>query len=186
MLFYIGLSTSCASQSKGIGMNSTQTVQQEWIITEPFNKLWVDGDIEIFVSVKATQKVQVQTNKNLMENLHMEVVEGQLRIKSNKKPNTNQSIHIYIDLPIIKEISAHGNSVVRSMNAIMGDRLSLFTSQTSRINLYAEVEHLYLSSSSGSELIVRGNTSTCSSKSKGGGSIQKCGLSVGLPALTQR
>ncbi|MEM9866185.1 MAG: DUF2807 domain-containing protein [Bacteroidota bacterium] len=166
LLCFTALTSSCTALFPKKTVEASHTVSQEWKVKESFDRLSVSDGVIVYLLTDKPQQVHVQTSKNLLDCVDMEVSKGLLQISATCNLDTADKIRVFIKAPDIKSIKTNTKGVVRSQNTLKGEALYLKSSQESHINVTADVKHLYLESSGRSELIVQGNTETYSLKSR--------------------
>ncbi|MEM9361139.1 MAG: DUF2807 domain-containing protein [Bacteroidota bacterium] len=176
LLFTICQTVHCSAQVNSSGDKQNNLVMQEWMAMESFDGISVTNGITLFLRNDKHQKIEVQTSKKTLKHVKMKISDGLLEIKVDGPIEEDDKIFVFIKSPRIKSIKANRKSIVRSQNTLMAEDLHLTSSRESHLNITANAKHLYLDSSGGSELIVKGHTEHCSSKSKKGGSINTCDL----------
>jgi hypothetical protein len=98
---------ACNSETAGDCFQSSGTIIKQEITVSGFDKILVNRDIELIVKEGATQKVVIETGKNLLNDVDAEVVDGQLILTDNNSCNyvRNYGVtKIYITAPNISEI----------------------------------------------------------------------------------
>jgi hypothetical protein len=78
----------------------------------------IPGDI--IISQEATQKVQVQAQENIIDDIKTEVVNGELRIYLRNRPRltTGRSLKVYVAAPIINKMVLDGSGNMEANNPI--------------------------------------------------------------------
>ncbi|WP_242202690.1 head GIN domain-containing protein [Aestuariivivens insulae] len=102
MLFF-----ACDSEKANDCFQKTGAIVQNEIVVAAFDKILVNRDIELIVKEGATQKVVVETGKNLISDVEAVVTDGQLTLTDNNTCNYVRGYgmtKVYITSPNITEI----------------------------------------------------------------------------------
>ena len=98
---------ACNSETAGDCFQSTGNIIKQEITVTGFDKILVNRDIELIVKEGVTEKVVIETGKNLLNDVDAKVVDGQLILTDNNSCNyvRNYGVtKIYITAPNITEI----------------------------------------------------------------------------------
>ncbi|TXG38548.1 head GIN domain-containing protein [Seonamhaeicola maritimus] len=98
---------ACDSENANDCFQKTGTIIQQEITVDSFDKILVNRDIELIIKDGVAQKVVVETGKNLMNDVTVEVIGGKLILTDNNLCNYVRDYGItkvYITSPNITEI----------------------------------------------------------------------------------
>tara|TARA_R110000868_G_scaffold5985_8_gene34794 strand:+ start:26350 stop:27099 length:750 start_codon:yes stop_codon:yes gene_type:complete len=109
-LVYIALfvfMASCNSENAGDCFQTTGNIVQQEIALGSFDKILVNRDVELIVKEGSSQKVVIETGKNLLNDVEAIVVDGKLILTDNNSCNYVRKYGItkvYVTSPNISEI----------------------------------------------------------------------------------
>jgi hypothetical protein len=109
IIYIISLITifSCDSEDAGDCFQTAGTIIQQEIDVAPFTKILVNKKIALVISEGPTQKVIVETGKNLMPDIEVQVIDNQIILTNHNSCNFFRDYGItkvYITAPNINEI----------------------------------------------------------------------------------
>lgn len=94
-----------------------------------FDKIYVEDNLNIFITQDATFDVEVEAGKNVGWLIETEVSGGTLTIKNKNRCNWTRSyskpLNVYIHMPVIKYITSDGTGTIKSTNTITTDNFDL-------------------------------------------------------------
>ena len=106
-LVIIVLLFSCNGENAGDCFQTVGSILQEEIALDTFDKILVNRDVELIVKEGNTQKVIIETGKNLWNDVQAIVVDGQLILSDNNSCNYVRdygNTKVYVTSPNITEI----------------------------------------------------------------------------------
>lgn len=106
-IIVLGLIIACDSEDAGDCFQKAGTIIQEEITLSSFDKILVNRDIELIIKEDAVQSVIIETGKNLINDVIVEVVDGRLTLTDNNTCNYVRDYGItkvYVTSPNITEI----------------------------------------------------------------------------------
>lgn len=98
---------ACDSEDAGDCFQKAGSIIQEEVTVSSFNKILVNRDVELIIKQGAIQSVTVETGKNLLNDVTVEVVNNQLILTDNNTCNYVRDYGItkvYVTSPNISEI----------------------------------------------------------------------------------
>lgn len=117
IIAFLFLIFSCDSENANDCFQKTGSLIKKEITVDAFDKISVNRDIELIVKEGSTQKVSIETGKNLMNDVTATVVDGRLTLTDNNTCNYVRDYGItkvYITSPSITEIRSSTQYDVRS------------------------------------------------------------------------
>src|SRR5690554_2557260 len=84
-LFSILFFAGCSSEKIADCFKSSGAIVQREVGVSPFTKILVWDRTKLFIQQGQEQKVVVESGKNLIENVKVSVVDGQLEIRSEER-----------------------------------------------------------------------------------------------------
>ena len=104
LLCFTALMSSCTALFPKNTVEASLTVSQEWKVKESFNRLSVSDGVIVYLLTDKPQQVHVQTSKNLLDCVDMEVSKGLLQISATCNLDTADKIRVFIKAPGNKSI----------------------------------------------------------------------------------
>ena len=143
----IFLKTSCALSFLWMifVLNSTLLAQNE-VIRETrdlpsFDKIEAGGAFEVTLTFGQPQKVEVEAKQKAIGNIITEVIDNKLVI-SSKRIQGNTPLNLYISVPVLSQLEAHGAAEVKGKNLIRAEMLSIIASGAATVELILDVTTL--------------------------------------------
>lgn len=121
---------SCNSENTGDCFQTAGPIIQEEITIANFNEIIINEQIELIIKQGTTQKVVVETGKNLMNDIDVKVVNNQLIATNNNTCNFVRDYGItklYITSPNITVIRNSSDLAVRSEGLLTYPTLKLLS-----------------------------------------------------------
>jgi len=117
---------------------NTAVLGQNEIIRETrdlpaFDQIDVGGAFEVSLTIGEPQKVEVETRQKAIGQIITEVKGNKLIISSNRI-GSNTPLNLYITVPALSRLEAHGAAEVNGENIIKADMLSIEVSGAGEIN----------------------------------------------------
>jgi hypothetical protein len=106
-----------------------------------FDKIEVGGAFAVKLTIGEPQKVEVEAKQKAIGQIKTEVNENKLVISSNKI-NNNTPLNIYITIPAVSRITAHGAAELKGENTIKADMLTIEGSGAATVKLDLDVNTL--------------------------------------------
>ena len=141
-LFYITLVTllfSCNSENAGDCFQTTGNIIQQEVALDAFDKILVNRDIELILKEGDAQKVVVETGKNLLHDVEVIVVDGQLILSDNNRCNYVRDYAItkvYVSSSNITEIRSSTQYDVSSDGVLTYPSLTILSEDYSAPDSY--------------------------------------------------
>ncbi|NNC49050.1 MAG: DUF2807 domain-containing protein, partial [Flaviramulus sp.] len=86
-IVFLILIFACDSENAGDCFQKEGTIIQQEIIVANFDKIFVNRDIELIIEEGPTQKVVIETGKNLINDVSAAVANGELTLTDNNTCN---------------------------------------------------------------------------------------------------
>ncbi|WP_136481674.1 head GIN domain-containing protein [Cognatitamlana onchidii] len=121
---------ACNSENAGDCFQTSGTIIQQEYALDDFEKVLVNRDIELIVRQGQTQKVVIETGKNLINDVKAEVVDGQLRLTDGNTCNLARAYgvtKVYITSANITQIRSATQYDVRSEGTLNYPSLAIFS-----------------------------------------------------------
>ena len=129
-LVIIVLLFSCNSENAGDCFQTVGSILQEEIALDTFDKILVNRDVELIVKEGNTQKVIIETGKNLWNDVQAIVVDGQLILSDNNSCNYVRdygNTKVYVTSPNITEIRSSTQYDVSSEGVLRYPSLTILS-----------------------------------------------------------
>ena len=121
---------SCDSEDAGNCFQTSGAIIQQEILVTPFNKILINEKIELIIKEGPTQKVILETGKNLQSDISIEVVNNQLIATNNNGCNFVRDYGItkvFVVSPNIIEIRNSSELTVSSSGILHYPSLTLLS-----------------------------------------------------------
>lgn len=120
---------ACDSENAADCFQTTGTIiQQEFTVTG-FNKILVNRNVELIIKEGSTEKVVVETGKNLLNDVQVEVVDNQLILTDDNICNFVRDYgvtKVYVTAPNITEIRSSTQYDIKSDGVLTYPNLTVF------------------------------------------------------------
>ncbi|MFH6768709.1 head GIN domain-containing protein [Gaetbulibacter aquiaggeris] len=141
-LFYITIVVllfSCNSENAGDCFQTTGNMIQEEIALDTFDKILVNRDVELILKEGNTQKVVIETGKNLLNDIEAIVADGQLILSDNNSCNYVREYavtKVYVTSPNIEEIKSSTQYDISSDGVLTYPNLTILSKDYNVQNSY--------------------------------------------------
>ncbi len=129
-ILFIVFLFSCNSENAGDCFQTSGKIIQEEISLDAFDKILVNRDVELIIEEGITQKVVIETGKNLMNDVEAVIVDGKLILTDNNSCNYVRDYGItkvYVTSPNIKEIRSSTQYDVSSKGVLTYPSLTILS-----------------------------------------------------------
>lgn len=158
------LFTACDNEDAGdCFQTSGAIVQKEITITDSFDKILVNKDVELILKVGVNHEVIIETGKNLLNDVVADVLEGKLILTDNNTCNYVRSYGItkvYVTAPNITEIRSSTQYDVSSDGVLTYPNLTILSEDFGAPDSYT-VGNFKLQIDNVSFKLVFNNVSNC-------------------------
>lgn len=124
-----------------------------------FTGVDVGGAFDVEIREGNSFKVEIEADDNLIGTISTEVSDGVLKIKNTKNVKNSKALNVYITLPELKTLSAHGGVDVKGKNTFHAPEIKLTCSGASDVKLDVETGKSDIIISGSSDLILTGSGS---------------------------
>lgn len=138
-----------------------------------FTNITVSGGFEVEIRKGTTQKVTVEADDNIIDDIETLVAGGQLKIKLRNEYNLHEAhMKILIIAPSIKSINSAASADVEAFDVLMSDETMQFkASSGSSIKATIDAPAAEADASSGAEIDLGGRTRNFNAKASSGASV---------------
>jgi len=120
----IVLISGCAKENLGDCVKSTGSIRTEFRIPEPFNRLEVEDNINVFIYFDDSYQLEIEAGKNLIPLIETEVKNGTLYLRNNNKCNWVRSfevpVNVHLTCPSLDYLIARGFGTIETVDTIVG------------------------------------------------------------------
>ncbi|GGK20527.1 lipoprotein [Yeosuana aromativorans] len=164
---------SCNFDFNITGVQGNGNVQSEnRTLNEPFNAIKASHGLDVYLTQGDEESIVIEADENLHQLIKTEVKDNTLHIYAEKNIGHASSKKIMVSFKDISAISSSSGSDVVSTNTISSDRLELNTSSGSDMILKVNTTELDCNSSSGSDLKLSGTTQKLIADASSGSDIK--------------
>ncbi len=135
-----------------------------------FDKIEAGGAFNIRLTIGEPQKVEVEAKQKAIGQIKTEVANNRLVISSNRI-NNNTPLNIYIMVPAVSQIKAHGAAEVKGENTIKADMLTVEGSGAATVKLDLDVNTLRTEISGAATLELSGKAAQHSTMVSGAATL---------------
>ena len=157
IIFLIGFLFSCSKENRWdcIKRSGEQTTDIRTL--PPFTGMYVNNNIDVFITQGPTQEVKVVAGKNLVSLVKTEVTSGALHISNENKCNWARSykkgvISVYITIPVINIVENDGSGIITGQNTILTNTITISTSESGDIKLSLNANTTYIDCTGSSDI----------------------------------
>lgn len=177
---------SCSSFSKK-KVSGDGNIQREIRKTGSFSSVAVSGALHLHLVQDPTNSVRVETDKNLLQYVQVQTVDGQLEIRTNDDYNLDptEAIRVYISAPAFESIEASGACTIISDKMIITNTpMRISMSGACNLNLETEISKLVTTIAGSGEAEIRGRADSFEASIHGAGSIKALELTTQAASIS--
>lgn len=130
---------SCNSENASDCFQTTGSIIKQEITVSSFDKILVNRDVELIIKQGTTQKVIIETGKNLINDVEAVVLDGKLILTDNNSCNyvRNYGVtKVYVTAPNITEIRSSTQYDVRSDGVLTYPDLTILSEDFNEPNSF--------------------------------------------------
>jgi len=151
------------------GTGNVTTTKRD--ISDDFTKIKTSRGLDVYLTQGNAVSLTVEADENLHNIIKTEVVNGTLKIYSDKNIGRADSKKIRLTFKDISNIESTSGSDVYSTNTINVADLEINSTSGSDVDLSLNTENLICKSTSGSQITLRGKTNSLNAKATSGSDI---------------
>lgn len=161
--------SSCDSDSANSCVRTSgSTVKQEIEDIPAFNRIRIEEGVELILSQDSTHKIEIEAGSNLINDISVRVIDGELIIKSNLNCNWLReyaSAKAYVTFVELSQIYSVSQYKVHSDQLLSFDHIELASGVyqegvSSEFELEIQSNHLTIQSNDASYFKISGNSNT--------------------------
>lgn len=137
-------------------VNAQKEIVRETRDLQAFDKVDIGGAFDVKITFGESQKVEVETRQKDLGQILTEVDNGKLQV-SSKGISGNSPLNIYISVPSLSGIEAHGACEIEGINTLKADMLNLVVSGAASMELVVDVNTLRSEASGAADLELSGS-----------------------------
>ncbi len=145
-LLTLFLLMGCDSEDANDCIQSAGTTIEQQVSVEAFDRILVERNVNMVLRQDSIAKVVIRTGENLLPDIKVQVVDGQLQLINENDCNFFRDYNlttIYVTSPDITEIRCSTQGEIRSEGIITLDKLRVY-SENFRNNEYLTSGEIYL------------------------------------------
>lgn len=154
--------SSCNSENASDCFQADGDITSELRLVEEFSKIVVNEGVEMIIKEGTEYEVEVESGKNLMNDIKVEVIAGQLILTDNNSCNYFRDYNItkiYVTAPNITEIRSSTQFDIKSDGVLRYPDLTIFSEDNK--GSFQTVGNFYLEINNESFRVVFNNLSNC-------------------------
>lgn len=167
----------CLLQSCEVKRGSGNIEKQERKTGE-FSKVDVGGSIEVIIRRGDRNKVMVEADDNILEDIETIVSGGELNIEFRDRVSVNNAhVKVYVETPGLTAVNASASSSVNIEDILSSDKTIHFEASSSA-SVQAEIDApaAELEASSSGKIVLKGRTKDLRAEASSAGSIEAAEL----------
>lgn len=156
------LESSCNSENASDCFQADGDITSELRLVEAFSKILVNEGVEMIIKEGDEYEVEVESGKNLMNEIKVEVIAGQLILTDNNSCNYFRDYNvtkIYVTAPNITEIRSSTQFDIKSEGVLTYPDLTILSEDNKES--FQTVGNFYLEINNESFRVVFNNLSNC-------------------------
>ena len=171
-------------------VESTGEPTEQTVAVSSFEQIYVNSNINVYITMGSPEQVQIQGGKNLIPNISADVSNGVLTLTNHNICNWLRSykksgINVYITMPRITSISSNGVGEIQSADTLTTDTIALHTYNAGNINLKVHTQDIEGHLFGSGDVTLSGISSTLDCNFFGGTGFMYCDqLSTGYTFLS--
>ena len=175
LAFVAAIQTEALAQVKGEG----DVVKQELdIATFDGVKLGFSGDI--YLTQGSTQKVVVEAQQNIIDNIKREVKNGTWYVGFDRNVRSHKGVKVYITMATLTEIGVSGSGNIVTESSFTGlDHVDAYVSGSGDIKADLQANAIEGGISGSGKIHLKGSAGSLDMKISGSGDIMAADLKVG-------
>lgn len=138
---------------------------------ESFTGIDVGGSVHLTIKQGDQQKVEVETDENLQESIKTSIDGQTLKISTESRIRSTESIKVFLTVKDLKYIAASGATEIKSNGQIIAGNIEINLSGASEIKLDVKAIELKIDASGGADADIRGAVGYLFINSSGGSDI---------------
>ena len=172
VLFIAITCVSCSIDMFNKVTGNRNVVTENRNISEIFTGIKVSTGLDLYLSQSSKNNISVEADENLQDIIITEVVDGILKIYSEKNIWSAKSRKVYVSIDKLNKLIATSGADVRTEGKIFTDEISIRTTSGADIRIAVDASSVETNTTSGSEIRISGNAENHASSANSGSSIK--------------
>lgn len=153
ILLLIFLSTSIALAQKKEKISGSKTIINKQKNTKNFSTIEVEDNIEISLERGEYPEIKIEADDNLIDVIDIDVTDNTLHLSTSKKVVKSKSLKVKITYTSeLNTVTAKNDAVVKAIQEILTDNLTLKTFDNSKIFMNANTKNFVLQADGNSKI----------------------------------
>ncbi|MBJ7880847.1 head GIN domain-containing protein [Gelidibacter salicanalis] len=154
------------------GVNGNgNVITKERVLEQSFDQIEVSGGMDVYLTQSASESITVEADGNLHELIITEIENNTLKIYPSENINFNAVKKVMVNFKNVKKITSASGSDVYGTHTISQESLELQASSGGAMDLELKTKTLNCSTSSGSDLILKGTADKFHAQASSGSNI---------------
>jgi hypothetical protein len=174
---------SCKKENMCDCIKRTGDIVKESRELDPFSRIYVTDNVNVFITQDSVHKVLVEAGDNLIDLVKTEVVNGEIRIGNKNRCNWTRSykpqINVYLHMPEVRYVLSEGVGTVKSTNVITTPDIDYETRSLGDIHLTVDNNSVIGHMHGAGDIYLSGHTRHHACNIVGNGFIRAAELNTG-------
>lgn len=171
ILFIASIFTSCGVDVFNRVSGNRNVVTKQRKANDDFTGIKVSTGIDLYLSQGNKNKITVEADENLHDIIITEVVDGVLKVYSEKSIWRAKARKVYVTVKKLNSIKATSGSDVYGEDIIKTDEISIYATSGADIRITVDAISVETNSTSGSDIKISGKSKNHASSATSGASI---------------
>ena len=162
IIFAIALFSSCKKENSCDCFKRTGTIVTETREVSGFDKLFVEDNLNVFITQDSVFEVKIESGENLISLIKTEVIDGTLYIQNKNRCNWTRSydkpFNVYVKMPVLNFVTSDGTGNIRSLNTITTPSFEIQTKNSGNIELVVNNSKITSHMHGSGDLTLHGHT----------------------------
>lgn len=163
----------------GRGIKGEGAIVKQTFQLDEFNSLGLGISAEVEIRQGSPQRVVVEGQQNILDNIQREVSGGTWAIKFKKSVSNYEKVKIYVTIPQLEALSVGGSGGIKTIGAFRDlDKLDLSVGGSGSIDADVFAKHIKCSVGGSGDIWLKGKADVCGMSVAGSGDIHAFGLAT--------
>ncbi len=161
------------------GIKGEGDVVRQEITLPALNGIDLGFSGNVIITPGATQKIVMEGQQNILDNIKREVTGGTWKIFFEKNVKESKEVTIYITMPTIRKVGLTGSGTIKSEGKFAGlDDLNVFLSGSGDIQFAADARTVEVLLSGSGDVELKGSASELEISISGSGDVTTSSMAV--------
>lgn len=162
------LQGACRKRDMFCRKGNGEVVSKE-LTMAPFDRIQVNGSMEVYIKEGERQQVRIEAESNLWEALNKQVANGTWQIEFQPCASERKTIRIYATVPRLKEVQLNGSGLVKGQNAFHSEQVGMHVNGSGKIDMEVYSALVESSIMGSGKIILRGSAAELHTHLNGSG-----------------